>query len=423
MNLRKGTFEQSLLLKPDRMAFVKLMQRWDNNPLKLQLPEDLEARPIALQFLAHSLADWNDDVQHLHIYTDGSFSPDMQVASFSFAVFGWNPSAEEDKSTFSGWLADVVLTDQLDPNYTGASHHSSMEAETAGLIWSHIWLIQSGCQLPTTFHYDSKTSGHGAAGLFQIGSNNHQLKKLRQLVHLLQTVRSGTTDYEHVKAHSGCPGNEAVDCLAKRRIKQGRSKDIAPNWQPIFLQGNDILEWAWWTYRTISCHPCNPSLRGEVCGWQNKDEISKHPSVRPIEKKEAVIEGYLGLKITVATYNVMTLRDCPNDSGQRGEDWKGALLREQFGQRRLHVIGLQETRGGSSGVIETLDYIRYIGAGDQGHHGCEIWLSKQMSLGESGGKKIHFDTTTTTTILAEEPRMMFAHVRPGGVSLILCVAL
>lgn len=190
----KGTFEQSLLLKPDRMDFVKLMQRWDNNPLKLQLPEDLEARPIALQFLAHSLAGWNDDVQHLHIYTDGSFSPDMQVASFSFAVFGWNPSAEEDKSTFSGWLADVVLTDQLDPNYTGASHHSSVEAETAGLIWSHIWLIQSGCQLPTTFHYDSKTSGHGAAGLFQIGSNNHQLKKLRQLVHLLQTVRSGTTD-------------------------------------------------------------------------------------------------------------------------------------------------------------------------------------------------------------------------------------
>lgn len=164
-------------------------------------------------------------------------------------------------------------------------------------------------------------------------------------------------------------------------------------------------------------------MRGEVCGWQNKDEISKHPSVRPIEKKEAVIEGYLGLKITVATYNVMTLRDSPNDSGQRGEDWKGALLRKQFGQRRLPVIGLQETRGGSSGVIETLDYIRYIGAGDQGHHGCEIWLSKQMSLGESGGKKIHFDTTTTTTILAEEPRMMFAHVRPGGVSLILCVAL
>ena len=164
-----------------------------------------------------------------------------------------------------------------------------MEAETAGLIWSHIWLIQSGCQLPATLHYDSKTSGHGAAGLFQIGSNNHQLKKLRQLVHLLQTVRSGTTDYEHVKAHSGCPGNEVVDCLAKRRIKQGRSKDIAPNWQPIFLQGNDILEWAWWTYRTISCHPWNPSLRGEVCGWQNKDEISKHPSVRPIEKKEAVI--------------------------------------------------------------------------------------------------------------------------------------
>lgn len=199
MNLRKGTFEQSLLLKPDRMDFVKLMQRWDNNPLKLQLPEDLEARPIALQFLAHSLADWNDDVQHLHIYTDGSFSPDMQVASFSFAVFGWNPSAEEDKSTFSGWLADVMLTDQLDPNYTGASHHSSMEAETAGLIWSHIWLIQSGCQLLTTFHYDSKTSGHGAAGLFQIGSNNHQLKKLRQLVHLVQRVRSGTTDYEHVK--------------------------------------------------------------------------------------------------------------------------------------------------------------------------------------------------------------------------------
>ena len=82
------------------MDFVKLMQRWDNNPLKLQLPEDLEARPIALQFLAHSLADWNDDVQHLHIYTDGSFSPDMQVASFSFAVFWLEPFSRRGQIDF-----------------------------------------------------------------------------------------------------------------------------------------------------------------------------------------------------------------------------------------------------------------------------------------------------------------------------------
>ena len=53
---------------------------------------------------------------------------------------------------------------------------------------------------------------------------------------------------------------------------------------------------------------------------------------------------------------------------------------------------------------------------------CSESNSVKVSLGdESGGKKIYFDTSSTT-ILAEEPRMMFAHVRPGGVSLILCVA-
>lgn len=202
----KGAFQQSIMLKPDRMNFVKLMQRWNNNPLRLKIPDNIDARPVALQFLAQSFAGWDDDIRQLHIYTDGSYHPGMEIASFSFVIFGWNDeAAEEQKSSFVGWYSDVVTTDQMDPNFTGAQHQSSMEGGTSALMWSHIWLLQSGCQLPVVFHYDSQTSGHGAAGIFHIGSNNLQLKKLRQVVHLIQVIRTGPTDYEHVKAHSGSP--------------------------------------------------------------------------------------------------------------------------------------------------------------------------------------------------------------------------
>ncbi len=107
----------------------------------------------------------------------------------------------------------------------------------------------------------------------------------------------------------------------------------------------------------------------------------------------------------------MTLRDRQTESGQAGEDWKAALLREQFEARELHLIGLQETRAGQSGILCTSNYIRCVGAGDQGHHGCELWISRTLAIGSRTEGKIYFDLNTVT-VLVDEPRMLAVHLRP-----------
>lgn len=414
--------EQSFILRDNRFDFVRLLQRWEDSPLKLELPQDANFRPIAWQFIMNSNAGWNNRIQQLHIYTDGSYNVGCGVASFSFAVFGWDDRAPEEQSTFVGWFADVITLDQDDPNYTGSQAHSPMEAETCGLIWGHIWLLQSGCTLPTTFHYDSMTSGHGAAGLFQIGASNIQLQKLRQLVHLTTTIRAyGSTHYQHQKSHSGCPGNECVDALAKWVITVGRQKVDIPNWQPVFSPYDNNLAWAWWHYKSISCHPEVPMQNMQQCTWNLPEWKTGMQGLQPIERPHDQIHAQIEISLEVATYNVMTLRDRQTEEGQAGEDLKGALLRDQFQSRGLHAIGLQETRSGTGGLLQTSNYIRCIGTGDNGHHGCELWLSSLIPIGHQKKKPVLFEVQTTTVVF-DHPRLLVVNTRPKGNSIVFVVA-
>ena len=419
---REDGFHQSLTLREDRFGFVKLLQRWTDEPLRLDLPEDLDLIPIAWQFLMRSNAGWNGRIQQLHIYTDGSYNPHHDIASFSVAIFGWAEDDPGDRSSFVGWVADVLTMDRDDPQYTGAQAHSAMEAETAGLIWGHIWLLQSGCMLPTTFHYDSLTSGHGAAGTFQIGKTNKQLHKLRQLVHLTQTMRTGMeTNYAHVKAHSGCPGNECVDGFAKWAIKGGKRRHLLPSWSPLFCEDDETLKWAWWHYKSIACHPQVPAQNMDHCRWKVQGIKHGMNGIHPIEQKPLSRNIQVELSLTMATYNAMTLRDRQTETGQSGEDYKGALLRCQFQERKLHVVGLQETRASSSGLLITSNYIRCIGSGSGGHHGCELWLSTTWPIGEGPDGPIYFDAQSLT-VIHDTPRLMVVQTRPSGIPFIFIVA-
>ena len=52
--------------------------------------------------------------------------------------------------------------------------------------------------------------------------------------------------------------------------------------------------------------------------------------VTKFEKEEIELQNETNLVLRLATYNVMTLRNKDVGTGQRGEDRKAALLREQF---------------------------------------------------------------------------------------------
>ena len=204
-----GGFARRIIPGQHDWDFIKLFQHWDDSPLRLQLPDDLEITPLALQFVAESFAGWSSDIEELHIYSDGSFDPREAVSTFAFAIFGWCGSRIEGKSFFVGWKAGVVCTDVEAPQYVGAKSHSVSSAEASALVWAHIWHLQSGLTCKVFYHYDSMVVGHGAAGFWQVSGDNAQLRKLRGIVHLGDSLNNGEKVYEHVKSHSGNPGKRA----------------------------------------------------------------------------------------------------------------------------------------------------------------------------------------------------------------------
>ena len=197
-----------------------------------------------------------------------------------------------------------------------------------GLTWALIWLLQSGLNLPATFHFDSKVVGLGASGVWNLQQGNLQLEKLRHLVQFTSEVRKGRkTTYEHVKAHSLHPCNDFVDSLAKYEQKgNDHTHHELPAWAPIFCAQNDILDWAWWWFRCLRGEPSVPRLSPESMQtmWRKEDFETIQNRIPDIERRCATTEENLRLDLRIATYNVMTLRDRRNEKGQLGEDWKAA---------------------------------------------------------------------------------------------------
>lgn len=72
-----------------------------------------------------------------------------------------------------------------------------------------------------------------------------------------------------------------------------------------------------------------------IPGWLKESTagVDRQPTVdlvKKFEKEEIEVQNETNLVMRLATYNVMTLRDKDVGTGQRGEDRKAALLREQF---------------------------------------------------------------------------------------------
>ena len=401
--------------------FVKLFQAWSQDPLELVLPQQLELPPIALQFVADSAAGWHPGTKELHIYTDGSYDSTNETASFAVAVFGWRPDQENDRSVFIGWTAQVVCTDPQDANYVGAETHSVATREISGLTWAHLWLLQSGCAESTVFHYDSLMAGHGAAGLWQVKEDNHQLRKLRCIAQLLKQLRPGAVAYEHVKSHSGNPGNELVDSLAKHRIQfPGVGRKRMPSWQPLFLSANRALEWAWWHVGLLKGNTSLPTGDCNGASWTSQYPDSQLPTISAIEKRPCSDKVSFHLSLKIASYNVLTLREGAGRDGETGEDLKSALPRKQFEEQGIHVIGIQEARTISSGLLVTENYFRVMGRSEGGHHGCELWLSRKLSMNTDRQESVYVERDKIL-VLFESPRILAVQVKPRGTSIIFFV--
>ena len=404
-------------------SIASLFQPWLWSPLRIDIPAECNIPAIGLQYLAGCRIGWHDDITHLHVYTDGSFSAKDEVAASAFVVFG--TVGPHGKRSFIGWKGGTIITDSSDGHYTGASAHSALEAEASALVWSHIWTIQCRIRVNFSFYFDSCAAGNAASGLWCCNPSWVQGKKLRELVQLSSAVvGSHLLNYEHVKAHSRQPCNELVDALAKFSTTIGnRDIQMLPAWEGIFKADRNVLGWSWWYIGSLMHTTSQPRL-GDICQqWALPSRSHKDVHrVRDIVQKEILTDTKMDLHLSLATYNVLTLSEFKCADVEGGEHWRAALLREQLESRKIHVAGLQETRANNHILIKSPNYIRVIGGNPEGsgHHGCELWLSTTLPIAWKDEKQVVF-SQDDITVLRAEPRLLTVRVQPHKASIIFIV--
>ena len=396
---------------PENMHwFLNLLKKWPSESLSLDFDEGCPLLPVSLQFLSGCHAGFVKEAERIYIYTDGSFAKRQDVSSFAFAVFGWNPHREVGQHSFWGWFAQRTILSSTHANYTGAVEHSVEEAEASALIWALLWLLQSGLYQTCHICFDSCNIGYGASGKWNVRQGWLQGERLREVTQLVENLRSGCRlVFEHVKAHTGQPGNETVDALAYHLSHGdvGESESDLPSWQPLFTRECQILSWSWWYVRS-QCDNSLPPIQNDVQAWTFYDWRG-HKGIGALEKPNSgLTQGEINFNLQIATYNVLTLRTRSGDKEEVAGPGAAQLLRQQLGQAGYHLIGLQETRAQQQCNFRAEDYFRYVSGNVQGsgHRGVELWVSRLLPFNDGDPKQQRFQENDTSVVHAEDDIMI-----------------
>lgn len=415
--------DANIKLHENHAGFLSLLQSWsgEGNGLRLDMPDNFDPCPVAFQFLCRCVEGPSSRIEELHIYTDGSYNPKEGNATFAAGIFGYD-SSREPRHFFLGWLGDRVIEDPEHGHYIGARMQSSEEAEASGLLWAHLWLLQFPGTWDVTFHYDSLTVGNAMQGQWNTRDGWLQGRRLRDIALLCKSAkRLHAINYEHCKAHPNQPCNEFVDAVAKALgktlVKEATKTWIVAKQDPsLFVAEDQRLQWAWW-HIDVLFDPVLPKW----CDGELKVEAPREnwstQGVTAIEHGNKGSLGKVEFRLKVVSYNVMTLQSVNEDGKHQSEAGRAEFLRKQFDYFKVHAIGLQEARGRKDAIFTAEDYIRIVSGGSGGagnHHGCELWLSRIIPFGVSGGKRILLDTKMITVIFSS-PRLIAVNVNlPGG---------
>ena len=155
----------------DQQKILAVFRPWPERFLTFDIRIDDSFTPVALQFLSDCVIGWHEEIQEIHIYTDGSFDRRQDVSSYAFAVYGWSPSST-DKHFFLGWSGGIVTTDSSDKTYIGATSHSAGDGEVSAIPWALLWILQSPYWCEYYIHFDSTVAGYTASGDWQYDDGN-----------------------------------------------------------------------------------------------------------------------------------------------------------------------------------------------------------------------------------------------------------
>lgn len=417
-----------VLYPADLGATMALIAPWCQCPLQLHLPNDCTFSPISLQFVYRCVAGWRSRIKSVHIYTDGSkgFHDDRTYAGFAFTVFGFDPE-EKPNHFFLGWFAHELILKVDHPYFTGALECTAKEAEASALLWATIWLLQSGIRVPTYFHYDAMSVGNVMMGQWNLHPCWLQGGKLRELMLFCQSLRLGCShDFEHCKAHSLQPCNELTDILAKAAglgNKDIQQFEEAFTWGALFQNHDHRLAWAWWNITYLYSKEY-PHRSQETLHIEHQGLSVDTTKVKQIEYGQSEKTASTKFWLRVGSFNILTLHSKREDGEIISETMRAKMLKQQLQQGGYHVVGLQETRCNVQTVLSGDGFVRVTSGQDEdkpGHWGCELWFCSSSPVARAGKDSLHIDPKCITVLWAH-PRLLVAHVRIGGQTIVFASA-
>ena len=344
------------------------------------------------------------DAARIQIFTDGSHGradvEDLPTTTWAFVILGWL----DEEWRIIDWYGAALDTDPLSTSWCGAQHDTILEGETSALLGAYLWILQAEHTVDFPVYSDSQLALNMTTGRYNIKPEDGLMLRARATYQILQVLAYRTDRYQvrHVRAHQGHMGNELADFIAGG-IRQGLlAPRIIPRhyaeWfhgtPPRILQAGLVMDF-------VIMPSVMPDLNGtEISFPAGQQPISPPPwlpQLPTMDKENAV----LSQSLLMATFNVHTLRT------------KGgiAYMRAQLKQKRIFLIGLQETRTPQEACFDS-DYLRFCAPAEHGQGGTEIWISSTIPYALKNGHP-QFLRRDAVQILHSEAECIIAEIMIG----------
>ena len=355
--------------------------------------------------------DWTGAEEIFHIYTDGSCKDDN--AAWGFVVVA--EAFHEGRKWFYkvGFAGGSVMDD------IGPAECTAMDAEATAIAAAAEYVLTRenppGKKLQFHIHFDNQAAGFGAMGSQNIPVQQHGESTRQRDARILMSLaqQKHCIHPNHVHAHCGQPWNEGADSVAMW-IRNGGTCPIPAVLQSGQLLQHPLKEWAWIQVVQDSDLPGLREILKDV-SVQETGMFSDPTLRQPHPAKE---QQNITCTLKVATMNVATMEYRFNATGE-SISVKAKEIMHQCQEANLDIVALQETRARNTETRRDGDWLRFISAGQGGHHGVEIWVNLRSVQKKTG---IYLDPSTDFVAWHSDERILAVYVGLGNEGLNLVSA-
>ena len=161
-----------------------------------------------------------------YLYTDGGCVGNANVAAKRHQPAGWGVHVLDRGGAVAAELYGPVELAASASYFLGAETGSNNTGELSAIAEALMWLRDSAGPGTAVIRYDSEYAAKITQRIFAAHKNKALATTCQSLLDAVRRTR--TVSFEHVKGHSGDPGNDRADELAGLGCRGQRSGRLAP---------------------------------------------------------------------------------------------------------------------------------------------------------------------------------------------------